>query len=306
MTRYAVVRLLRLIPQVLLVVTLLFVLFRLLPGDPAQLIAGLTATSADIARIRHQLGLDQPIWVQYGVFLAQAAQGNFGESLSYGQPVVTVVAGHLAPTVELTLSSIALTVVLGIPAGVLSAVRPRGLLGYASTLVSVVFLAVPNFWLGLLLVEWLSVRSHLLPAVGWSGPASLILPTLAIAARLVALVARMTRSSMLEISFEDYIRTARAKGLSASRVLLGHMLKPTLPPVITVLGLQAGYLLGGALVIEVLFAIPGLGQLLVTGVGTRDYPLVQGITLFYVAAFMLINVLVDLSYGWLDPRVRYA
>jgi ABC-type dipeptide/oligopeptide/nickel transport system permease component len=304
--RYAVLRLVRLIPQVLLVVTLLFVLFRLLPGDPAQLIAGLTASSADVARIRHQLGLDRPIWVQYGVFLAQAAQGNLGRSISYGLPVTAVVAAHLPPTLELMVSSILLTVIVGIPAGVLSAVRPRGPLGYASTLISVVFLAVPNFWLGLLLVEWLSVRDHLLPAVGWSGPASLVLPTLAIAARLVALVARMTRSSMLDVSFEDYVRTARAKGLSAARVLFRHMLKPTLPPVITVLGLQAGYLLGGALVIEVLFAIPGVGQLMVTGVATRDYPLVQGITLFYVAAFMLINVLVDLSYGWLDPRVRYT
>lgn len=306
MARYAIIRLVRLIPQVLLVVTLLFVLFRLLPGDPAQLIAGLTASAAEIARVRHQLGLDRPLWVQYGVFLAQAVQGNLGQSISYGLPVTTVVAAHLAPTVELTVSSIVLTVVLGIPAGILSAVRPRGLVGYASTLVSVVFLAVPNFWLGLLLVEWLSVKTHVLPAVGWGGPASLVLPTLAIAARLVALVARMTRSSMLDVSFEDYVRTARAKGLSASRVLLRHMLKPTLPPVITVIGLQAGYLLGGALVIEVLFAIPGIGQLMVTGVATRDYPLVQGITLFYVAAFMLINLLVDISYGWLDPRVRYA
>ncbi len=306
MGRYAVFRLVRLIPQVLLVVTLLFVLFRLLPGDPAQLIAGLTASAAEVARIRHQLGLDRPIWVQYGAFLVQAVQGNLGQSISYGLPVTTVVASHLAPTVELMATSVALTVVLGIPAGVLSAVRPHGLLGYLSTLVSVVFLAVPNFWLGLLLVEWLAVRQHLLPAVGWSGPASLVLPTLAIAARLVALVARMTRSSMLDVSFEDYVRTARAKGLSGARVLFGHMLKPTLPPVITVIGLQAGYLLGGALVIEVLFAIPGVGQLMVTGVATRDYPLVQGITLFYVAAFMLINLLVDLSYGWLDPRVRYA
>ncbi len=306
MGRYAVFRLVRLIPQVLLVVTLLFVLFRLLPGDPAQLIAGLTASAAEVARIRHQLGLDRPIWVQYGAFLVQAVQGNLGQSISYGLPVTTVVAAHLAPTVELMATSVALTVVLGIPAGVLSAVRPHGLLGYLSTLVSVVFLAVPNFWLGLLLVEWLAVRQHLLPAVGWSGPASLVLPTLAIAARLVALVARMTRSSMLDVSFEDYVRTARAKGLSGARVLFGHMLKPTLPPVITVIGLQAGYLLGGALVIEVLFAIPGVGQLMVTGVATRDYPLVQGITLFYVAAFMLINLLVDLSYGWLDPRVRYA
>jgi len=304
MLRYALGRLLQLAPHALLVVSLIFVLFRLVPGDPAVIAAGLTATPTQIAAMRHALGLDQPLWTQYLTFLWRLVHGDLGTSVTFGLPVAGVVARRVARTAELAAASLGLAIAIGVPSGMLSAVRPRGAWSQLVTLGVIGLLAVPNFWLGLLLMNLLALRAHWLPVAGTGGIAFLAMPAAAVAARLVAVISQTTRASLVEVLTEDYIRTAAAKGLARATLLVRHALRPALIPVVTVIGLQAGYLLGGSLVIESLFGWQGLGQAMVTAVSTRDYFLVQGITVFYVIAFLLLNLLVDLSYAAWDPRVR--
>jgi ABC-type dipeptide/oligopeptide/nickel transport system permease component len=306
MGQFAVRRLLLLVPQALGIVTLIFVLFRLVPGDPALLVAGPNATQAQVEAIRRDLGFDRPLWAQYARFLADLARGDLGISLSLRQPVTQVLRARLRPTVALMGSSLALTVLLAVPTGVIAAVRPHGLAAQSVMATSILALSIPNFLLGMLLMQYLSVRWRLLPAAGTGGIVFLVMPTLAIAARLVALVSRTTRASVLEILGEDYVRTARAKGLGPRIVLYRHALRPAMIPIMTMIGLQAGYLLGGSVVVETLFAYQGLGQAMITAVSLRDYFLVQGITLVYVMGFLLVNLAVDLSYAAFDPRVRYA
>ncbi|MDR7544316.1 MAG: ABC transporter permease [Armatimonadota bacterium] len=306
MGQFAVRRLLLLIPQALGIVTLIFVLFRLVPGDPALIVAGPNATQAQVEVIRRELGLDRPLWAQYARFLTDLGRGDLGVSLSLRQPVAQVLKARLRPTIVLMVSSLALAVLLAVPAGVVAAVRPHGLTAQGVMAASILALSIPNFLLGMLLMQYLSVRWRLLPAAGTGGIGFLIMPTLAVAARLVALVSRTTRASVLEILGEDYVRTARAKGLGPRIVLYRHALRPAMIPIITMIGLQAGYLLGGSVVVETLFAYQGLGQAMITAVSLRDYFLVQGITFVYVIGFLLVNLVVDLSYAAFDPRVRYA
>jgi ABC-type dipeptide/oligopeptide/nickel transport system permease component len=303
---YALRRLILLAPQALGVVTLVFVVFRLVPGDPALLVAGPTATAEQIEGIRRDLGLHRPLWRQYLQFLTDLLRGDLGVSLSLRQPVLEVVAARAGPTLALMLASLALTVVVAVPAGLAAAVRPHGALAQVVTGVSVLALAVPNFLVGMLLMQVLAVSWRLLPAAGTGGGAFLVMPTLAVAARLVALVSRTTQASVLEVLGEEFVRTARAKGLAPRTVLYRHALRPALVPIVTMIGLQAGYLLGGSVVVETLFAYQGLGQAMITAVGLRDYFLVQGITLVYVVAFLLVNLAVDLSYAAVDPRIRYG
>ena len=212
----------------------------------------------------------------------------------------------IGPTLSLMATSLALTVIVAVPAGLLAAVRPLGLGSQGLMMATILFLSVPNFLVGLLLMDLLVVRLGWLPAAGTGGVLFLVMPTLAIAARLVALVSRTTRASLLEVLGEDYVRTARAKGLGGLAVLLRHALRPALVPIGTMIGLQAGYLLGGSVVIETLFAYQGLGQAMINAVSMRDYPLVQGIASLYVIGFLVLNLLVDLSYALVDPRIRYA
>ncbi|HEV2357635.1 MAG TPA: ABC transporter permease [bacterium] len=303
---FAVRRLMLLLPQGLGIVTLIFVLFRVVPGDPALIVAGPNSTQAQVDAIRHDLGLDRPVYVQYGRFLRDLARGDLGTSLSLRIPVTTVILGRLPATFALMIASLAVTIALATPTGVIAAVHPHGLLAQVITGTSVLALSIPNFLLGMILIEYLAVRLRLFPAAGTGGVAFLIMPTLAIAARLVALVSRTTRASVIEVLGEDYVRTARGKGLSVRAVLYRHALRPAVVPIITMIGLQAGYLLGGSIVVETLFAYQGLGQAMITAVSLRDYFLVQGITAVYVAGFLLINLAVDLSYAVFDPRVRYA
>lgn len=303
---FAVRRLMLLLPQGLGIVTLIFVLFRVVPGDPALIVAGPNSTQAQVDAIRHDLGLDRPVYVQYGRFLRDLARGDLGTSLSLRIPVTTVILGRLPATFALMIASLAVTIALATPTGVIAAVHPHGLLAQVITGASVLALSIPNFLLGMILIEYLAVRLRLFPAAGTGGVAFLIMPTLAIAARLVALVSRTTRASVIEVLGEDYVRTARGKGLSVRAVLYRHALRPAVVPIITMIGLQAGYLLGGSIVVETLFAYQGLGQAMITAVSLRDYFLVQGITAVYVAGFLLINLAVDLSYAVFDPRVRYA
>lgn len=303
---YAVRRLALLIPQTLGIVTLIFLVFRWVPGDPALIVAGPTATQEQVEIIRHDLGLDRPLWVQYVVFLRDLAHRDLGESLSLRIPVTDVLFSRLPATLALMSASLVLTVALAVPGGIVAAVRPHGLAAQAVMVTSVLALSIPNFVLGMVLIQYLGVRWHLLPPAGTGGVPFLIMPTLAIAARLVALVSRSTRASVIEILGEDFVRTARAKGLAARAVLYRHALRPAMVPIITMVGLQAGYLLGGSIVVEMLFAYQGLGQAMIIAVSLRDYFLVQGITLVYVAGFLLINLLVDLSYALFDPRIRYG
>ncbi|MDQ7859331.1 MAG: ABC transporter permease [Armatimonadota bacterium] len=303
---FALRRLLLLLPQALGIATLIFVLFRLVPGDPATIVAGPGATQPQIEALRRELGLDRPLWAQYARFLGDLTRGDLGTSLSLRQPVTQVLAARLAPSAALMAASLLLTVALAVPAGVAAAVRPHSTTAQVVMGVSVLALSIPNFLLGMILMHYLSVRWRLLPAAGTGGLAFLVMPTLAIAARLVALVSRTTRASVMEVLGEDFVRTARAKGLAPRVVLYRHALRPALVPIITMIGLQAGYLLGGSIVVETLFAYQGLGQAMITAVSLRDYFLVQGITLLYVVGFLLVNLVVDLSYAAFDPRIRYA
>jgi len=303
---FTVRRLSLLVPQALGIVTLIFVLFRLVPGDPAVIVAGPNSTAAQVNAIRHELGLDRPLYAQYGRFVRDLSRGDMGTSLSLRLPVTTVILARLPATLVLMVASLAVTVALAISSGVLSAVRPHGVVAQAVTAASALALSIPNFLLGMILIEYLAVRLRLLPPAGTGGPAFVVMPTLAVAARLIALVSRTTRASILETLGDDYVRTARAKGLAARTVLYRHALKSAMVPVVTMIGLQAGYLLGGSVVVETLFAYQGLGQAMITAVSLRDYFLVQGITVVYVVGFLLVNLGVDLSYAFFDPRVRFT
>jgi ABC-type dipeptide/oligopeptide/nickel transport system permease component len=306
MTRFLLWRTLRLVPVLLAVVTLVFVIFRLVPGDPARMVAGAFATEEEVAATRRQLGLDAPIPVQFVRYMAGVLQGDLGKSKVAGTPVGPDLIRRVGPTLRLTVAAIFLAVLLGVPAGVIAAVRHRTVWDYGSSFLTTLLLSIPNFWLGLILMSWLAVQLHWLPTTGTVGWKALIMPALAVAARLVAVVARMTRSTMLEVVRQDYVRTARAKGLKESTVILRHALRNALVPVVTTVGLQVGYLLSGSVVIETLFAYGGLGLMLMDAVRNRDYTAMQGVTLFYVTAFLLVNMAVDLIYMWLDPKIRYS
>jgi len=295
------------IPLVVLgVVTILFIIFKSAPGDEAAFVAGATATQAEIEAVRVQLGLDQPLIEQYMRHISGLIVGDFGYSTTFrGNPLPHVI-NRLPATLTLAATAIALTILVGIPAGVVAAANRNRLPDYLISLSVVGLLAIPNFWLGMLLVAWLSVDLGLLPSFGSSGPASLIIPTLALAARLIALVARMTRGVVIEELRKDYVRTARAKGLPKRLVLRRHVLRNVMIPTVTVIGLQAGYLLGGSVVVERLCAWPGIGDLLLTAVSVRDYTLVQAIVLVFVISFLTINIIVEVIYRVVNPRLRYA
>jgi ABC-type dipeptide/oligopeptide/nickel transport system permease component len=296
---------LALIPvTVLAVVTVLFVIFKTIPGDEATMIAGATATQAEIDVVRHQLGLDRPLLVQYVEHIEGLLHGDLGYSPTFRANPLPRILERVPATLLLTASAIALTVIVGIPAGILAASFQHHWPDFTVSAGVVALLAVPNFWLGMMLIALFSVQLEWLPSIGLSGPASLVMPTIALAARLIALVGRMVRGVVIEEQRKDYVRTAYAKGLARPRVLYRHVLRNALIPIVTVIGLQAGYLLGGSVVVERLFAWPGIGDLLLTAVGLRDYTLVQGITVLFVIGFLLINLLVEMLYRLINPRLR--
>lgn len=305
MWRYVLKRLLLALPVLLGVSVVVFVAIRLIPGDPALLMAGQAATQEVVQQIRTTLGLDRPLPVQYLYFLRNVLRGDLGRSLFNGAPVVEELSQRFPRTVRLALASILVASFIGIPAGVLAATRRST---WVDTLVMVVALAgvsVPVFWLGLNLILMFSVRLQWLPAFGYETWRHLILPSFTLGAASAAIVARMTRSAMLEVLSQDYVRTARAKGLAERVVVNRHALRNALIPVVTILGLQLGTLLSGAVLTETVFAWPGIGRLLVEAVLARDYPVIQGATLLIAATFVALNVLVDVLYGLLDPRIRY-
>jgi len=303
--RYVLKRVVLALPVLLGVSVVVFVAIRLIPGDPAQLMAGQAATQEVVQQIRQSLGLDQPVPVQYLYFLRNVVRGDLGRSLFNGAPVVEELAQRFPRTVRLALASMAVASLIGIPAGILAATRRSTWVDTAVMLVALAGVSVPVFWLGLNLILLFSVRLQWLPSFGYETWRHLVLPSLTLGAASAAIVARMTRSAMLEVLGQDYVRTARAKGLAERVVVNRHALRNALIPVVTVLGLQLGTLLSGAVLTETVFAWPGIGRLLVEAVLARDYPIIQGATLLIAATFVVLNVAVDVLYGLLDPRIRY-
>ena len=305
MLQYAIKRLLYTIPVLLGITVLLFLMLHALPGDPARVIAGTMASDEDVKIIRTQLGLDDPLHVQYGKFLWRLAHLDLGRSARTQNPVSQEIWARLPNTFQLAVLATILACLVGVPAGILSAVRPHSWVDYLVTSTALFGISMPVFWLGLMLVVVFSVTLRWLPAGGTGGAANLILPTITLAAFVIAFVARMTRSSMLEVLNQDYITTARSKGLREQVIVVAHALKNALIPIITVIGLQFGSLLGGAVLTETVFAWPGIGRLIVDSILSRDYPMIQGTILVFGLLYILVNLVVDLLYGFVDPRIRY-
>ena len=284
---------------------MLFFLLRSLPGDPAQVIAGELATQKEVELIRQQLGLDEPVYVQYARFLSRLVRFDLGNSTRTQYPVTQEIAPRLLNTVILAVAATVLACLLGIPAGIIAAVKPYTTLDMVVTALALFGMSMPAFWLGLMLIIILSVKLKLLPVGGSGGFMYLILPAVTLAAALIAVVARNTRSAMMEVLAQDYITTARSKGVREKMVIIRHGLKNAFIPVITVIGLQFGTMLGGTVLTETVFAWPGLGRLLISSILARDYPVIQGAILIFALLFVLTNLLVDLTYAYFDPKVRY-
>jgi peptide/nickel transport system permease protein len=313
--RYLLRRLILLVPVLLGVSVVVFLVLHLAPGDPAEIMLGPQATQEDVARLRADLGLDEPLPLQYTRWMAHVVQGDLGRSIRMRQPVLAEVLIRFRATLLLATTALILSTAGGIALGVLSAARPRSLVDRLSTLGSIFGASMPSFWLGLVLMVCFSLWLGWLPASGMYGAhgagglgdllSHLALPAVTLAAASMTIIARLTRSTMLDILRQDFVRTARAKGLVERGVVLRHALRNALIPTVTVVGVQAGYLLGGAVLTETVFAWPGVGTLMIQGILARDFPLVQGCVLVIALVFVLFNLAVDLLYAFLDPRIRY-
>ncbi|MBX6351287.1 MAG: ABC transporter permease [Clostridia bacterium] len=305
-TSYLVARLGTSLVTLFGVAVAVFLLVRLLPGDPARVIAGLLATPDEVERIRHQLGFDRPETVQFAIFLGHLAVGDLGVSARTSEPVARELASRLPYTIELALAATVVGSLAGILAGVASATRRRTFWDYVLSLGSLGGISMPVYWSGVLLMIVFAVDLRWFPAAGASQPTSIVLPGVTLAFFSMAFVTRMTRASMLDVLRQDFVRTAYAKGLDGRRVVFRHALQNAFIPIVTVIGLQFGNLLGGAVLTETVFAWPGLGQLLVQSIEARDYPMVQGIILVYATMVIVVNFAVDMLYAYIDPRVRYT
>jgi peptide/nickel transport system permease protein len=305
MAAYIVRRLLLLVPVLLGVSLGSFGLLQLVPGDPALILAGQEATEDVLAQIRHEYGLDQPLPVQFLVYLRNVVRGNLGISIQSRQPVATLIAQRFPFTLRLAFLAILFSAALGVVAGIIAATRRNSVIDLAALFGSLVGISLPIFWLGLLMILVFSVRLQWLPAGGSGTLAHLVLPAVVLGAASSAVIARMTRASMLEVLRQDYVRTARAKGVRDRRIVYRHALKNAMIPILTVFGLEFGYNLGGAVLTETVFSLPGLGRLIVEGIFARDYPVVQGAMLIVATTFVVVNLLTDIAYAFFDPRIRY-
>jgi ABC-type dipeptide/oligopeptide/nickel transport system permease component len=303
MVTFVVRRLLLAVPVLLGVVFAVMLTIDLLPGDAVTLMLGEHATKDAVTALRHHLGLDKPFLVRYVDYVGRVARGDLGRSIQQQRPVAAELADAWPATLELTAAALLIAAVAGIAAGVASAVRPNSLFDAAARVASLFGLSMPIFWTGLVLIVVFSLWLKWLPVGGAGSPAHLVLPAVTLALPSIAMIARMTRSAVLDVLREDYVRTARAKGVGERWVVLKHALRNAFIPIVTLLGLQSGQLMGGAVLTETVFAWPGLGRLMVKAIFARDYVLLQGAVLVFALAFVLINLLVDLSYGLLDPRV---
>ncbi len=280
-----------------------FIILRVVPGDPAALMLSDMATPAEVEQMRVSLGVDKPVWEQFGIYLRQLATGDFGFSYRRGAPALPLVLSYIPATVQLGLAALALTIVIAIPLGVVAAIRKNSWIDNTLSVASLAGQSIPVFWLGIMLILVFAVQLGWLPTSGYGEPRYLVLPAVTLAFANIALVARLTRSSMLEVIRQDYIRTARAKGLSERVVMVRHALRNALAPVVTVIGLQIGALLGGAIITETVFGWPGAGALLVSSIAYRDYPVVQVLVVISAVVFVVTNILVDFIYVLLDRRV---
>lgn len=331
---YIVKRVLQLVLILLGVSVLVFLMLRLIPGDSARLLLGEFASPAELARLRAQLGLDQPLIAQYGIYLNRIFHGDFGNSVRTGVPVIGEIGARLQATAELSVAAMLIAVILGIPAGVISAVRQYAMLDYGVMILALIGVSMPIFWLGLMLIYIFAVKLPILPMMGrismgvdipavtgllvvdtllagrfsafWDAVRHLVLPSITLATIPMAIIARMTRSSMLEVLNRDYVRTARAKGMDERVVILRHALRNAFLPVVTIIGLNFGILLGGAVLTETIFSWPGLGRYVVDSLMARDYAAVQGCILMFSLIMAVCNLMVDLAYIFLDPRIRYS
>ena len=310
-----------------------FFMVRSIPGDPAQILLGQQATQEQVRALRDRLGLDEPILVQYGLFLKDALRGDLGESIVTGRPVIVELLERLPATLELTAFAMLIGILVGVPIGVISAVKQYSLLDKVTSVIALTGISMPIFWLAMILIVIFGVNLELLPFPGrldsetaitaitgmvlvdslltlnfsgfWDGLLHLIMPALALGVAPMAVIMRMTRSSMLEVMSEDYVRTARAKGVIPWQVVFKHALRNAMLPTVTVIGLQTGVLMAGAVITETIFAWPGVGQIAFESVNRRDYAMIQGVVLYGAALFVLVNLVVDILYAVLDPRVRY-
>ena len=298
-------RLLLLVPVVWGVVTVVFSFIHLVPGDPILAMVGERAQPADIAKLREQLGLNDPLHLQYFRYLSRLVRGDLGVSLHTGKPVIKTIIQRYPATIKLALASLLLALIISIPLGVVSATHRNSTVDHLSMVSALLGISMPNFWLGPLLIILFSIKLNLLPVSGSEGWSHLILPAITLGTAMTALLTRMVRSTMLEELGQDYIRTARAKGLPERVVIYKHALKNALIPVVTIVGLQFGTLLTGAIITETIFAWPGLGRLTIQAISQRDYPLVQGCILMISLTYILVNLATDLIYTILDPRIRY-
>jgi peptide/nickel transport system permease protein len=324
---------LQIIPVLLGVSIVVFFMVRAIPGDPAQIMLGQQATQAQVQDLRENMGLDKPIVVQYGFFLKDALRGDLGDSITTGRPVTTELLVRFPATLELTGFAMLVAILVGVPVGVISAVRQYSLLDKFTSVLALTGISMPIFWLAMILIVIFTVNLQLLPFPGrldsgytitaitgmvlvdslltfnfagfWNGLLHLIMPAVALGTIPMAIVMRMTRSSMLEVMGEDYVRTARAKGVVPWRVVFKHALRNALLPTVTVIGLQVGLLMGGAIITESIFSWPGVGQIAYESINRRDYAMIQGVVLYGATLFVLVNLLVDILYAVLDPRVRY-
>lgn len=305
MIKYILRRVALLIPVIIGVTFIVFTLMYITPGDPARIILGESAPEASVQQLRNQMGLNKPFLVRYGTYLKDLVlHQDIGNSYITKRPVLTEIADCFPATLKLALLSMVFAILIGIPIGIISAVKQYSLFDTVSMLFALIGISMPVFWLGLLLILLFSVKLHWLPASGFSSIKYMILPAVSLGAQSVAIITRMTRSSMLEVVRQDYIRMVRAKGQKESVVILKHALGNALIPIITIVGLQFGGLLGGAVLTESIFSIPGLGRLMVESINMRDFPVVQGGVLIIAIAFSVVNLLVDLLYAYVDPRIK--
>ncbi len=333
MLKYISQRVLGTVPVILLISLLVFMLVQAAPGDPAALLLSDEATQADIEEARKRWGLDQPIYIQYGKFLWSALQGDLGTSFRYADPVLLMIGDRLPATIELAVAAILIAVLLGVPLGVWAGARPNSWIDNLGSFFGFFGISMPNFWFGIMLILVVSGFFNLLPSAGrntygigsdpitgffildnalhgdwaavWDGVKYIILPAVALGTNMMGILMRVTRSSVLEVTQEDFVRTARAKGVSEHGVLWHHVFRNALIPIITVVGLELGTLLSGSIIVETVFSWPGSGALLISAITSRDYPLITGTVLTYTVAFVIINFTIDILYGLIDPRIRF-
>jgi ABC-type dipeptide/oligopeptide/nickel transport system permease component len=322
------------VPVIIGISFLIFLLMHIAPGDPVSLLLGDNATPEDIARTRHEWGLDRPLMVQYWEFLSRAVRGDFGRSLKFNEPVMKLVWERLPATLELAFASFLVAILVAIPLGVYSAIKHNSLLDHAGMSVALIGVSLPNFWLGIMLIYFLGGQLNLLPVAGrieygievqpitrlylvdsllagnfaafWSALRHLLMPAFTLGTSLAAIVTRIARSSVLEVMRQDFVTTARAKGLSEKVVIWRHILRNAMITIVTILGLQLGALLNGSVITETVFSYPGIGDLLIQSISARDYKLTQVLILFFAVMYFTVNLLVDLLYSWIDPRIKLS